>query len=505
MVSNRLPEEKFIYAALAITLTAGSTLGAWFLANAVAKGIYGQAMGRVIHIHAHAQLFGWVTLFIMGMAYVILPRFKATPIYSRRLENASFWLMFTGIILWIVVQTFQIGLWPLFYAAPILETMGAGAFAYNIIRTLNTGRQKDFWDKWIKTGLFWLSGLSAFGIVMSWLSVNGQLNDELLHTYYLLFIYGFILNFILGVGLRTLPAFLGSKAARPKVVNIIFWFYNLALLGLAATLATGGEAPESIMKLLELLPLIALSAFIITSNVWRRPETSLAEEFALDTSYMSYLPTAYFWLAVGIILSGSEIIFGQIFSNPEIIEGAATHAITIGFISMMIFGYATKAVPIFKGRRLYSPGLNNLTFFILNLGLLLRVVSQVIFGFGIKLLLPTLSVSGLIELGAFALFAYNIARTTLGADNTEDEIEDFAAVSGHSIVADVLERRPETLEVFLKFGFTPLTNPVSRRTIAKTITVGGAARMRNVDLGELLKSLNACQNHQGAEKEVEQK
>ncbi|HEX21289.1 MAG TPA: hypothetical protein ENH19_01385, partial [Actinobacteria bacterium] len=77
MVSNRLPEEKFIYAALAITLTAGSTLGAWFLANAVAKGIYGQAMGRVIHIHAHAQLFGWVTLFIMGMAYVILPRFKA--------------------------------------------------------------------------------------------------------------------------------------------------------------------------------------------------------------------------------------------------------------------------------------------------------------------------------------------------------------------------------------------------------------------------------------------
>lgn len=494
MNSDRLPEEKFLYAALAITLTAGSGLGAWFLANAVAGGAYGEDTGRVIQIHAHAQLFGWAALFIMGMAYVIFPRFKATPIHSQKLVNATFWLMFSGVVLWIVIQSAGLTFLPLIYAAPLLEALGTGLFTYNLWRTFSASGKPDFWDKWIKAGFLWLVGLSAFGLrLLPLLSGRGHLPEELTHTYYNLVIYGFILNFIMGVGLRTIPAFLGARPANPKITNLLFWIYNIALLGLAGTLLAGKEPPEFIMKPLELIPLASIAVYIIAINVFRRRETDLGEEFSLETSYMSYLPAAYFWLAVGVVLSAVTVIFGGSFANPETIEAAATHAVTVGFISMMIFGYATKAVPVFKGRALYSPALNNLAFLVLNFGNALRVVSQLSFGLGSKSLLPVLAASGIIELTAFILFAYNLGRTTLGAAPVEDdEIEDFAAITGKNIVADVLERHPETMEVFLRYGFTPLTNPVSRRTVAKTITLTGAARLKNIDSRQLVNSLNEC-------------
>ncbi|HEX5416975.1 MAG TPA: DUF1858 domain-containing protein, partial [Chloroflexota bacterium] len=59
-------------------------------------------------------------------------------------------------------------------------------------------------------------------------------------------------------------------------------------------------------------------------------------------------------------------------------------------------------------------------------------------------------------------------------------------------VAQVLDRWPATLDVFLRHGFTPLADPQLRQRLAPTITVRSAAANRGVDVQQLLADLEAA-------------
>jgi hypothetical protein len=58
-------------------------------------------------------------------------------------------------------------------------------------------------------------------------------------------------------------------------------------------------------------------------------------------------------------------------------------------------------------------------------------------------------------------------------------------------VAEVLERHPETLEVFRHFGFGALSNPFLRRTFAHLVTVAQACARHGVAPEPFLAALNA--------------
>lgn len=42
--------------------------------------------------HAHAQIAGWVTFFVMGLAHQAVPRFKFVTLWPPRLASATIWL-----------------------------------------------------------------------------------------------------------------------------------------------------------------------------------------------------------------------------------------------------------------------------------------------------------------------------------------------------------------------------------------------------------------------------
>ena len=65
------------------------------------------------------------------------------------------------------------------------------------------------------------------------------------------------------------------------------------------------------------------------------------------------------------------------------------------------------------------------------------------------------------------------------------------AIGPDAIVADVVARRPDLLDVFVAFGFRQLLNPVLRRTVARKTTIRLACDLRGVDLGEFLGALNS--------------
>ncbi len=91
----------FIKGAILATLTGGATLGLVALTIAGLKGSLETGLPwwtPVIQAHGHVQIFGWVALFIMGVAYHVVPRFKATDLARPDLARRSFWLMATGLV-----------------------------------------------------------------------------------------------------------------------------------------------------------------------------------------------------------------------------------------------------------------------------------------------------------------------------------------------------------------------------------------------------------------------
>src|SRR5262245_53670765 len=89
---------RFFKAGIAATLTAGAVWGALLLITIGLKGSFTAISIFDINAHGHAQIFGWVGLFVMGFAYQAFPRFKHTSLAYPRLAILSWGLMLVGVL-----------------------------------------------------------------------------------------------------------------------------------------------------------------------------------------------------------------------------------------------------------------------------------------------------------------------------------------------------------------------------------------------------------------------
>ena len=87
----------FFKTAIAVVLTLGASWGAYLLIQIALHGSFTAVGIHAVNAHGHAQIFGWVGLFVMGFAYQAFPRFKQTTLAYPRLAMASFWLMVAGM------------------------------------------------------------------------------------------------------------------------------------------------------------------------------------------------------------------------------------------------------------------------------------------------------------------------------------------------------------------------------------------------------------------------
>jgi heme/copper-type cytochrome/quinol oxidase subunit 1 len=93
--------------------------------------------------HMHANLLGFVSMMIFGVAYHVVPRFVGRPLHAPRLAGAHLWIANAGLTLlvggWLLRGLGGAYDWPLRGGA-VLSAFGALAFAFNIWRTLGDGR-----------------------------------------------------------------------------------------------------------------------------------------------------------------------------------------------------------------------------------------------------------------------------------------------------------------------------------------------------------------------------
>src|SRR5262245_25019666 len=70
----------FFRAGIVMVLTLGAAWGAYLLLRIGLSGSFRAAGLHEVNAHGHAQIFGWVGLFVMGFAYQAFPRFKHTSL-----------------------------------------------------------------------------------------------------------------------------------------------------------------------------------------------------------------------------------------------------------------------------------------------------------------------------------------------------------------------------------------------------------------------------------------
>ena len=108
-----------------------------------------------------------------------------------------------------------------------------------------------------------------------------------------------------------------------------------------------------------------------------------------------------------------------------------------------------------------------------------------------------MGVSGFLEVVGLTLWAFELLRNMrVGMKLEKRSIESTHKLEAMTIVpqsrvGDVLSYYPQSLDVFLKHGFAPLSNPVLRRTMARVVTVEQACRREGVDLDSLLTELRS--------------
>jgi hypothetical protein len=224
---------------------------------------------------------------------------------------------------------------------------------------------------------------------------------------------------------------------------------------------------------------------------------------------LKFLRAAYVWLLISLamLVALPAYQFGLVanfapassaahmgFSHAY--YGATRHAITVGFVSLMIVGVSSKVVPTLNGLRsdrltaLWGP------FVLINLGCSMRVSGQILTDFTGKAF-PLAGMSGLLEVTGLALWGVHLWLIMSGRPRlkrSKAEPEAAAPIEGRiearHFVGAVLDRHPQLLDVFTAHGFTMLTDPALRNTIARVVTIDRACRRMGVDPDDLLKDLN---------------
>lgn len=123
----------FIWASLAY-FTIGISLG-------VVMAIDLSLMGPLRTVHVHLNLLGWVSMFIFGVAYHVIPRFTGNPLHSPRLADLHVVLANLGLI----GMAFGFAIWgpgPVVAVAGTVQAISGFAFVYNIARTLAPPRSR---------------------------------------------------------------------------------------------------------------------------------------------------------------------------------------------------------------------------------------------------------------------------------------------------------------------------------------------------------------------------
>lgn len=497
----------FFLAGIATVLTLGCMWGAINLLTIGVKETFSGVNYSWVLAHGHAMVFGFVGFFIMGFAYQAFPRFKHASLWRPRLAFSALPLMIAGILFQTIAHLLSPPSLSLEIVAATLQLISVIIFGTAITMTARLARKPESYDRFVYAALGWfVVAAIANPVIFSLFELAGTRSQLLfnLATFNIPYrdvqLLGIAVVMILGVSLRLLPHAYGLREPSRAWQSFLFWGVNGSIAA-GVILFTAGMAGSnhSLLAIHWLTTIVLLAAAIVTPFQYRMfgavPESERDRGlkfiraayvwFIVATAMLVFTPIYNFGIYVPV--TGSAVPFSHAFF------GAYRHALTVGFIMMMIVGVSSKVVPTLSGVDVRSARSLWPTFVLLNVGNLTRVSFQIATDFSPSAY-RIMGVSGFIEVVGLTLWGYElIANMRAGAklenvSNWQNTIE----ITPKTKVGDVLACYPQSLEIFVRHGFTPLRNPVLRKTLARAITIEQACRREGIDLNELLNEVRGA-------------
>jgi hypothetical protein len=411
---------RFFKAGVFIVLTVGCLWGAVNLLQiALGKNFLQLRLLPSIHAHAHAMIFGWVGMFVMGFAFQSFPRFKNTTLWRPELANISFYLLGAGILTGMAAD--------MLLPSPASFVLGALSGAAQVSSVVlfmlvlyRTARQSiephSPYEKFIASSFLWFLLGTILNVIFFFAKATAHTEHDLIMRIALvdgplrdIQLLGFAALIIAGVSQRFVPQVYGLEYPVRDRQTLIFWLINgslvLNIVSYVLLLTTHKVYFAIGLELAYLLMPVWAVLLAQQIGVFRKPSQP-------DRTF-KFIRAAYAWLLVSCVMMPLFPLYGvlthQVFAHAYM--GSHRHAFTVGFISLMIMGVSSRVVPILAGME--SKQMNSLwvPFILINLGCTGRVVFQVLTDFAPSVAFPLVGFTGFIEFAALLWWGVELWRT----------------------------------------------------------------------------------------------
>ncbi len=395
----------YISSGLVFMLLPGTFLGVWNLLQISGRESAASVSPAWLQAHGHAQVFGWIGSFILGIGFYSIPKRRGA---AKPALGAAWvcWAMWTvGVAARWVANVYGLEWRWLLPLSAILELAAFLIFfrAVSQHRPEDSGRKR--LDPWVwvvisaSTGLMLVLIANLAGsIYFAWRGAGPALPHSLDQRYLVLVAWGFLVPFVWGFSCKWMSVFLGLKPARPGLLSSAL-LVNFGGVGLTL----GGWGAEATV-LFVLGAALAIAALHMFEAPQQAPKIR-----GVHWTFPFFVRMAYGWLLVAALLG----VGAALWDSSGGIWGASRHALTVGFIAVMVLCVGQRILPAFAGMRLlWSTRLMFVGLMLLTIGCTLRVSSEVLAYQGYaNWAWSVLPVSALLELAGITAFAIDIFGT----------------------------------------------------------------------------------------------
>lgn len=298
----------------------------------------------------HSMALGWGTMMILGASHQLIPVLVESKLYSEPLAKISFYLAAAGIPLLIHgFFVFNLGLLTQLGALAIIAAIVC--YLINCAASMLNSKQENVHAVFIFTATLWLLATVIVGYLLllnftTTIFTQSSLHYLSLHAH--MGLVGWFVLLVMGVGSRLMPMFLISKYQNTKLLWVIYFLMNLALVSFLFIFL------YSTNLLLSYVPiLLFFSGLILFGRFCFLAYKNRIRKKVDNQMKVSLLSVALLFLPVLLLIG---ILFLFIFSETANMNLIITYGFTLffGWLTAIIFGMTFKTLPFIIWNKKYA-------------------------------------------------------------------------------------------------------------------------------------------------------
>jgi hypothetical protein len=358
--------------------------------------------GSIFNLHRVFQIESGLTLLIMGIGFMIVPRFRNTSIGSLTIIKISFLFIILSSLLAIAstINIFKSNInEQIVFFSQIFRVLGILIFLGKIFDTLKIK------PKLLRDADCFIALSSICLLIISILNLL-KVNGNTLLSIEIQLLFPIIMIF--GIEYKTLPSFLGFIRPRKKIGMLSLLFLTTTfIIGIIAELFTDNTLLPILFNLFMLSSSITFSISTYVYNDYENKKYILQSTGDKKDRYLYTLyhtRVSFYFLFIG---SAFGLMF-YLFDKTFIFYDLSIHFIAIGFIGITIASYLPMMLAPILGKPIAVKKFNNIPLILITISLLIRSIGMMHISYfndsDLFILHVSTSLSGFLILFAIAVF-----------------------------------------------------------------------------------------------------